>query len=221
MPDNASMANTRSAGTRRVAIQRDTLPCDRKPSLLASADWPPTASHARSMGDLTHTDSDIALINALFVNSVNACRAKPLPQTRRMGREADLPPSEFWSRLVLAWGAKGLPTSQNGVAKELGMAGNGTTGRWYRGDTKPLPEELVEIARRGDVTVDWLLTGEQPQSRVPPESELGRLLKIWSELRPENRPHLIESAEDRLARQRHPVSTDVSAIEQKKRAGTR
>lgn len=201
-PLKASTAKTRSAGTRPVAIQREMLPCDLRPSPRASAVWPPTTSHA-----LRTTDLDISPFNAQIVNEVNARRANALPQTPRMGRKAEGEPCDFWKRLAEAWGAKELPTSQNGVADYFGMRGNGSTGRWYRGDGLPETAKLIKMARVGGVTVDWLLSGNEPRIPVPPGSDLERLLNIWGALSPENRPHALRAAEGELARQRQEEGT--------------
>jgi hypothetical protein len=205
IPVRASTARTRSAGTRLVAIHREMLPCELKPKPRASALWPPMALHALSIADTAleswGSDLDMNIFNADFVRSVNAYSGNGLPQTRGMPREPELEPSAFWRRLVEAWDEQGLPTSQLGIAKKLGFIGNGTTGRWYRAETLPQADELITLAKHGKVTVDWLLTGNEPKRPISPDSDLGRLLRIWSDLKPENRPHVLEAAEGKQALQ--------------------
>jgi hypothetical protein len=222
-PVSSSIANTRSAGIRPVAIQRDTEPCDFKPSLRAKALWPPAASQAfltgeSSVAGTVRADVDMPAINADFVNSVNACRANEVTQTAGMPKDAQIPACDFWVRLTAAWGAKGLPTTQNGIAKALGWTGNGTTGRWYRGETFPQADELITLARRGDVTVDWLLTGREPRTSVAANSELGQLLAIWDKLKPENRRDFLKVGAGQLALQQQGQESEVAP---KKSSGRR
>jgi len=196
-PVKASTAKTRSAGTRPVAIQREMLPCDLSPKRRAKADCPPTASQA-----LSTTDLDISSFNAQIVNKVNACGANALAQTRRVSRTAEAEPCEFWRRLVEAWEPKGLPTSQNGVAEWFGMKGNGSTGRWYRGDGLPETPKLIRMARAGDVTVDWLLTGNEPRSPIRPGTDLYQLLRLWAVLSSTSREHVMRTVQGEIAMQR-------------------
>lgn len=213
-PVKASTANTRSAGTRPSLIQREMLPCDLYPKPRAKADWPPTASHAFKM-----TSLDISLFNAQIVNSVNASRANPLAQTRRMSRKAEAEPCEFWKRLVAAWELKGLPTSQNGVAEWFGMKGNGSTGRWYRGDGKPETEKLIRMAQAGGVTVDWLLTGNEPRTPIRPGTDLDQLLRLWANLSPESREHVMRTAHGQFAMQQQ--ESAVSEVRRPRVMGTK
>lgn len=118
-----------------------------------------------------------------------------------MGKKAEADPCAFWQRLTEAWSAKGLPTSQNGVADRLGMRGNGSTRRWYLGQGLPETETLIRIADLGKVTVDWLLTGNEPKYPVTPKSALERLLKLWEGLEPENHEYALRALEGELARQ--------------------
>jgi hypothetical protein len=143
-----------------------------------------------------------APINARCANPVNANCGNTLGHSSRMGRSTQSQGSEFWQRLVEAWGEAGLPTSQNGIAKELGMDGNGVTGRWYRGETIPPPAQLIKLAKRGKVTVDWLLTGDPPRSRAIPGTPLYALLTAWDGTADQGRTHVIESAQGQLVR--HP-----------------
>lgn len=152
------------------------LPCDLSPSSRASAVCPPTASQASSNASLL-----MPAINAQVVNGVNARIGNGRKHNPGMGRQAESEGSEFWQRLVEAWKPKGLPTSQNGVADELGKKGNGTTGRWFSGETLPEMDTLRDIALKGNVTVDWLLTGRYPKHPITPGTVLGDLHNAWGE----------------------------------------
>lgn len=107
-------------------------------------------------------------------------------------------PSEFWGRLAEAWKPRGLPTTQNGVAKELDMS-QGSTRRWYTGDGLPETEKLREIAKKGDVTVDWLLNGTLPKRPTAAHTALGRFLIVWDQLDDHAREHVYRAALGQLA----------------------
>lgn len=121
----------------------------------------------------------------------------------RMPKEPTTPPSEFWVRLVHCWGEKKtLPTSQNGIAKALLSQQSGTSkmsqgsvNKWYTGEGLPDRDRLAELARKGDVTIDWLLLGHFPKRRVEPGSMLERLLSAWETLPHDARELVLRTAE--------------------------
>lgn len=115
-----------------------------------------------------------------------------------MGKQAESEPSDFWTRLADAWEPKGLPTSQNGVARELKMS-QGSTRRWYTGDGYPETQVLREIARKGNVTIDWLLNGTLPRTPTAAHTPLGRLLLVWEQLDETARELLYKTAQGQLA----------------------
>lgn len=203
MPDAASMASTRSAGTRPDAIHPDTVPCDFSPKSRARALCPPTFSHAARIAALY-----MPPFNATRVKSVNAYPANAKAHSPSMGREAESEGSAFWQRLVECWAEKGLPTSQNGVAKSLPSEesdsktmSQGSVRRWFTGENYPAMPTLIEIARRGDVTIDWLVRGTLPKRPAQPGSPLERLLNVWELLPDEQhrgRGALLRDAEREL-----------------------
>lgn len=192
IPVAASTASTRSAGSPR-ASQLDTVPCDPSCNSLASADCPPTALHASRSASLL-----MRMINAQTVNPVNAYSVKCARNMRSMGRPTESEPSAFWRRLVQCWGARNLPTSQTGVAQKLDMS-QGSVRRWFAGEGFPETLTLVEIARLGRVSIDWLLTGKHHASGV--DKDLDDLLEIWGRLEGPSREHVVRTArgEDALA----------------------
>lgn len=125
-----------------------------------------------------------------------------------MGRPPQSEGSDFWKRLVEAWGEAGLPTSQNAIAKEMGMDGNGVTGRWFRGDATPQAAQLIKLAKRGKVTVDWLLSGDPPRSRAVPGTPLYSLLTCWDATAETGRAHVLEAAQGQRLRHPRLPSTD-------------
>jgi transcriptional regulator with XRE-family HTH domain len=140
-------------------------------------------------------------INAQNANTVNAYTGNTSQQYPFVSRKSDTPPSPFWNRLAEAWKAKGLATSQNGVAERLGMS-QGSTRRWYTGEGYPEIEVLRRIAELGDVTIDWLLTETLPRSPIRKGSPLGRLMTVWEQLSENGKQHVFESASGQLAHQR-------------------
>ncbi len=121
-----------------------------------------------------------------------------------MGRPAKTPPSKFWERLAEAWGAVGLPITQNGVAKKLpgpegqGMS-QGATRRWYTGDGLPDIQTIIEIARLGRCSIHWLLTGDGPRT-VTFDPDTTDLLRHWSVLQPAARAAVL-----RMAKMEHAI----------------
>lgn len=115
---------------------------------------------------------------------------------------------DFWKRMTAAWRSRGLPVSQNGVARKLAMS-QGSTRRWYTGEGLPEVETIVRIAQLGHVTVDYLLKATMPRSEVSPGSALERMLFIWDALDDEGRKHLLISAEGAIARSAKKYSTAV------------
>lgn len=137
-------------------------------------------------------------INAKIVNSVNAYTGRTCVHHPVMGKKTETDPSPFWRRLAEAWERQGLPTSQNGVAAKLGMS-QGSTRRWYTGDGYPETKVLIELATRGKVTVDWLLTGRLPKAPIRDSDPLARLIMIWNRIDDAGKAHLLRTAEGELA----------------------
>lgn len=142
---------------------------------------------------LAHRD-----INAQNVNMVNAYSVTATMQNWRVGKRAETEPSDFWRRMTEAWAKRGLPTSQNGVATELGMS-QGSTRRWYMGEGFPEIDKLRIIAAKGDVTVDWLLMATLPRSPIGDKTLLGQFLKVWDQLDEAGQGHIYRAALGQLA----------------------
>lgn len=135
-------------------------------------------------------------INAQTVNSVNAYSANGARHSRAMGRQSESEPSEFWKRLVQCWAARNLPTTQNGIAKKLDMS-QGSVRRWFLGEGFPETDTLIQIARLGRVSIDWLLTGKHHPSGV--DKDLDDLLEIWEYLDGTAREHVLRAARGEAA----------------------
>lgn len=137
-------------------------------------------------------------INAQTASGVNAYTANELPHYSCVGKRSESEPSAFWSRLTEAWTAKGLATSQNGVATKLGMS-QGSTRRWFTGEGYPETDVMRRIADLGGVTVDWLLNDTLPRSPIGKGTPLGRLLLVWEQLDDRGKEHVHQSAVGQLA----------------------
>lgn len=133
-----------------------------------------------------------AQINAPPVYRVKAGCVDVSGETVPMGRKAETPASEFWTRMTQAWRRHGLPVSQNGVAVKLNMS-QGSTRRWYTGEGYPEIPQLIEIARLGRCSIHWLLTNEGPESLVP-DPDTADLLRHWKVLEPEGRAAVLRMA---------------------------
>lgn len=137
-----------------------------------------------------------APFNAQTVKRVNAYSAKPFGNMASMGRPTESEPSPFWKRLVQSWGARNLPTTQNGIAKRLDMS-QGSVRRWFAGEGYPETDTLIKIASLGRVSIDWLLTGKHHSSGV--DKDLDDLLDIWDQLDGQAREHVVRSAKGEAA----------------------
>jgi hypothetical protein len=199
-PLTASISNTRSAGALPAESQPEIVPCDLSDKRLANADWPPTFEHASSNASFDSGADDSSLmgpINAQSVNNVNAYSVKSLRDTAAMSKRAETPPSPFWQRLTDAWQSAHLPVTQNGVAVKLGMS-QGSVRRWYTGDGLPEFETAVDIAKRGKVCVEWLLTGRGAKTPIVDDYDSSKLLEAWNQLDGDSRAHVLRTAVNEL-----------------------
>ena len=135
--------------------------------------------------------------SAQTARKVNANTANPSGQTVRMVSDAR---KSFWDRLIEAWGARELPTSQLGIAGALSMS-QGSVGRWARGEGLPELDVVRELALRGDVCIEWLLTGRGPKRPMPVDEETNELLEIWRKLKDNGRHSVRVAAQGALALQ--------------------
>jgi transcriptional regulator with XRE-family HTH domain len=106
------------------------------------------------------------------------------------------PPNTFWFRLLEAMRDRGLPQTQVAAAK-LGGVTPPAARKWAEGGL-PDVDKILDIAKRLDVSLDWLLRGEGPK-RPPRHSETDphfeRLLNIWADIDPDARKRLVDFAD--------------------------
>jgi hypothetical protein len=136
-------------------------------------------------------------INAQTVESVNANSVNATAQTVRMGRKAESIPSAFWQRLTEAWSEQDLPTSQNGVAQKLKMS-QGSVGRWFHGEGLPELETCIDIADRGRVCVEWLLTGRLPKYPISRDPVIREIFETCEALDQAGRTAVLRAARGEL-----------------------
>jgi transcriptional regulator with XRE-family HTH domain len=120
--------------------------------------------------------------------------------TRSYGESADtykMAPTygSFWTRLLEAMADRGLPQTQVAAAK-LGRVTQPAARKWAEGGL-PDVDKIIDIAKRLDVSLDWLLTGEGPKhpprySSTDPHFE--QMLSIWTGLDAEARKRLVDIA---------------------------
>jgi hypothetical protein len=136
-------------------------------------------------------------INAHPVKSVNADSGNIVLQAIRMGRKAESAPSAFWERLTEAWSEQELPTTQNGVATKLKMS-QGSVGRWYHDEGLPELETCIDIAERGRVCVDWLITGRAPKYPISRDPVIREIFEICDALDETGRTAVLRAARGEL-----------------------
>lgn len=218
-PETASTESTRSAGTTPRASQLDTVLCAPKPSSRAKAVWPPTASHASSSGVGPSSSGAArrpgsfcmtAAINAQTVNPVNAETVNYVPHSARMSRQAQSEASPFWKRLTEAFAEQGLPTSQLGIAKLLSMS-QGSVGRWFHAEGLPELETARDIARRGDVCLDWLMDARKPKYPISRDPVLRELFEVCEDLDDAGRRYVLRMARGELMQQHSERADDARA----------
>lgn len=108
-------------------------------------------------------------------------------------RKAGSPPSRFWERLTEALREQGLPTSQIGVGRLVGVT-HGTTWLWYHGETLPELDTCRRLALKGRVTVDWLITGREPKYPISSDPVLAKIMEISITLGPSGREAVLKTA---------------------------
>lgn len=90
---------------------------------------------------------------------------------------------------------KRLGLNQEQLGEKLGGVTKGSVSGYESGDTNPTPEALIELARLGGVSLDWLLTGkEQGSGQAHPAEQKG---EIAASIEPG-----AKGARDRLIKQR-------------------
>jgi transcriptional regulator with XRE-family HTH domain len=136
-------------------------------------------------------------INAQTDNCVNAETVNVALQAIRMGRQAESEPSPFWRRLAEAWSEQELPTSQNGIAQKLKMS-QGSVGRWFHGEGLPELETCIELAERGRVCVDWLITGRSPKYPISRDPLIREIFEICEQLAEPGRTAVLRAARGEL-----------------------
>lgn len=80
-------------------------------------------------------------------------------------------------------------TSMNALEGELGF-GNGTLRRWD--ERTPGADRLLTLANRLNTSVDWLLTGKDPENLTPEEK---RLIELYRSADERGKRTIIRTAE--------------------------
>ena len=64
------------------------------------------------------------------------------------------------------------------IEKELGI-GNGSIAKWTK--SKPSVENILKISQKFDVSLDWLVTGKEPEELTQEERNLVNLYRVADE----------------------------------------
>lgn len=81
--------------------------------------------------------------------------------------------------------------SQGKLEKELGFS-NGSISKWR--NSTPTPERLQKIADYFGVSVDYLMTGEEKENKMPIfeySSDIMELIKLYSQLNKEQKSAIL------------------------------
>lgn len=109
-----------------------------------------------------------------------------------MGRQSASPPSKFWERLTEAFKERGLPITQRGVARLVGKK-QASAWEWYHGISLPELTTCREIAVKGGVCVDWLITGRLPKYPISKDPLLSKILEGYLSLNEEGRKRILQA----------------------------
>lgn len=184
---SGNMARPNPVANRALGLQSQLL----GERLLASDD-----SRRALDGLLAH-----AQINAQTVTRVNAESGTAASDTHPVTQDVR---KTFWQRLVECFREAGLPTSGNGIAGQLDMS-QGSVNRWQRNEGLPELDTVRDLALKGRVCVEWLLTGRGPKRPIRHDEETMDLLRVWSELNENGRHHVRMAAASALALQKQPA----------------
>lgn len=117
-----------------------------------------------------------------------------------MSRQSESEPSAFWQRLAEAFAEQGLPTTQNGVATLLNMS-QGSVGRWFHGEGLPELKTAVDLARQGQVCLDWLMDARKPKYPISRDPLLRDLFEVCEDLDEAGRKNVLRVARGELMQQ--------------------
>lgn len=99
--------------------------------------------------------------------------------------------------MAQSWAEQDLPTSQNGVAQKMKMS-QGSVGRWFHGEGLPELETCIELAERGRVCVDWLITGRLPKYPISKDPILREIVETCQTLDEAGRTAVLRTARGEL-----------------------
>ena len=74
----------------------------------------------------------------------------------------------------------------------------GSVGRWYHGEGFPEMDTCIELAERGRVCVDWLLTGRLPKYPISRDSAMREIFETCQALDDDGRTAVLRAARGEL-----------------------
>lgn len=113
-----------------------------------------------------------------------------------------------WDRIRQAMTEKGLKPTQVECAKLIGVT-QPSVWEWANGRTAPSIENSITLAKKLNVCVEWILTGEGPKRPGPPmEPEAQAVWDAWDRV-PEDAKKQVVGYVEALARPFQPARTNL------------
>lgn len=105
--------------------------------------------------------------------------------------------SDFWKRLTGALREQHEPTSQGAVGGLCRpKVSQPSVYKWKSGEGLPTLDNAIQLAKKANVPVEWLLTGRGPKRLAPSATDpaLSELLDLWGLMDQERRTWLLQTA---------------------------
>lgn len=100
-----------------------------------------------------------------------------------------------WDRIAQAMRDQGIKDTQKECAKLLGIT-QPSVSEWASADTAPSLQNAITLARKLNVCVEWIQTGEGPKRPGPPmEPAAQALWDAWPRIPSEGRERIVGFAE--------------------------
>jgi hypothetical protein len=169
--------------------------------LRRGGDFPVDPVAHRGLRDI-HLPSELSLRNGVVFqvpfesfhggsigDSDKSAIGQTYPIARHTAGMALQTPSTFWTRTKEAFDEAKLDSTQEGVAKFLGIKQPSIP------DGFPTMANAIKLAHKANVCVEWLLTGRGPRRLPPKDGAAEHLWQIWNNLPPVRQAQVIGFAQ--------------------------
>jgi transcriptional regulator with XRE-family HTH domain len=109
------------------------------------------------------------------------------------------PKRSFWDRVCEAMQDAGMKPTQTGAAKLINIS-QPSVAEWKELDGYPTMANAVELARKLNVNVEWLLLERGAKRPIPTDALAQRLWDMWGNLDEGTKHELVGLATGRLRR---------------------